>query len=342
MKVFDDVDRPNGNVRKDDVGQVDAAFKEAMVARDLSFEDGRMHPLLHDMCQAIQAELGPGIRHPRLRNKFALLLAYRLAEALKKLQSSIYLKDKTHSQKKGIESVMNVRAYTYVAVLLGLSTQKKATGKSEYEIFKQNLDSGNSKMQLSTAFNSYGAQGLLVLANLKQRLRATPRRGMDTELLAPCTIGLHVRSASTLLRMAQKLFAPESGQLADWIGHQAREELVVAEAVASVQPNQTNADNDDPQTQLKHSRKRFNSCLPHLRASVAAGIETAVMPSTGSPAQSQDSLLDPEVITFLSTISTDTSQSQSDDFDVDEWLSFTDAPHSDHKRKADQAFSDSP
>jgi hypothetical protein len=366
LEFFDDVDRPNSNVRKDEVGRVDAAFKERMQARGLSFKDGRMHPLLHDMCQEILAQLGPGIRHPRLREKFGLLLAARLAEALKDLKSSIHLKDRTPSQTKGIESVLNVRAHTYVAALLGLSTQKTATDLSEYEILKKNLDSGNSKIQLTKAFDSYGAQGFLVLLNLEQRLRTMPRRGMDTEFLAPRTVTLHLRSASTLLRTAQQLFAPEPGKLADWIGDPEREERVLAAATANVQPYQTNADNNGPQTHPKYSRKRFDNCLPYLRESVAAGFEITVIPSTGSShdpvkpaptttpapcvkssrsassAPSQDSLLDPEVLTFLSTIAADTSQSQLDDFDADELLSFFDEPVSGHKRKADQAFSDSP
>jgi hypothetical protein len=366
MEIYDNVNRPNGNVRKDDTKRVDDAFKDEMEALGLVVEGCRMHPLLHDMCEKIKAQLGPEIRDPRLRKELSIVLAYRLSQALRRLLASPHLQHRSASQQRGIESLLNIRAYSYVAALLNLSAKKSPPDESEYQVFKQKLDTGDSKVKLSNAFDDFGAQGLVVLQNLAERLRATPRRVMDARVMKLKTVELHVNSASTLMRTAQRLFPPGPGKLADWLGNPEREESVVATAAAAVGVNrsQENANNVVPQAGGKYSRKRFLACLPYLRMSVAADAEKQLTASAGSSAdpvssaptrvspsmvnsypdaasaQSQDSLLDAEVITILNAIATDYSDPQSGDFEDDALLSLLATSHSGQKRNAEQAFPD--
>jgi hypothetical protein len=262
MAAFHDVDYPNSKVRKIHVSKADAAFSEEMGKECWWFGKHRMHPLLNKLCREIQTELGLEIQHPRLRMQYAILLASRLDKALSNL-SSTYIQDQPTDNKNKITTILNIRAHTYVAALLGLSGKKQEQQKGEFQILRNKLGSG-SDVPLTKAFETLGAQGLHILADLDQML-LSKRVGMNpSKPMLPSSVQQYVNAASILMCKAHELFATERGELPNWVGNTQREERVIAAAIADIQSRKKSV-GGEKKTELARKRSRFTSCLPHLR-----------------------------------------------------------------------------
>jgi hypothetical protein len=263
MHDFYDVDYPNRGVKQEDLARLDAAFSEAMGKERLSFGEHRMHPLLNTLCREIKTELGLEIQHPRLRMQFAILLASRLAKSLRKISSFTYLKDKPLNKNNRITSIINIRAYTYVAALLGFSGKKQEREQGEFQILRKKLNAGRHS-QLNTAFDTFGAQGLHILLDLNQLLLTKPEGKDLSKFMTPRSAERYVNAASILLFKGQKLFEIKRGEMYNWVGNAEREEQVVAAAIADIQPRRKSVAGNN-KIELDRNRRRFTSCLPHLR-----------------------------------------------------------------------------
>jgi hypothetical protein len=358
MKSLDNIDRPNSNVRKDTAGLLDTVFQEEMQALGLSFKDGRMHPLLHYKCEEIEAQLGSEMRHPKLKNEFGIVLIYKLIQTLKNLPRLRRVTDQSGYPKRGLYLLLHARAKTYVAARLGLcDDDKESPDKTEYKKFRAKLDSGNLAKSLSNSFDCFGAAGLLVLENLAERLRTTTQEGSKRVPSKPATVKQKLNCASRLMAQAQRLFPPEPGRLAVWLGDPAREEAVVVAAAAAVNPRKKDDHNDALQSQKYSFRQNFDACLPHLRASVQADQADAMalncMPTMSGAEPNSEPIVtqDPHAIQGLSpqifpetlavSLESDTAfpseQTQPMKF-LDFDLSYFDGPVAGKKRKAEEAF----
>jgi hypothetical protein len=261
MLKFCDVNYPNKTVTEDSVAKTNAAFSEAMVHAGLSFGEERMHPLLNKLCQEIKTELGLEMQHPRLRSYFASLLASRLKKALHELFAPTLLKDLSPYNKNQITTILNIRAYTYIAALLDFSGKKQEQEKGEFHILRDKMGAGSDDAQLTKFIAIFGAQGLHILEDLTQML--------GHKRVAKGSIKQYINSASILMCKAQDLFETEPGKMPNWVKDTERVEQVIAVAIADIK-SRKNSTGAQSQIDLARKRSRFTSCLPHLREVLVA------------------------------------------------------------------------
>jgi hypothetical protein len=166
------------------------------------------------------------------------------------------LQDLSPYNKNQITTILNIRAYTYIAALLDLSGKKQEQEKGEFHILRDKMGAGSDDAQLTKFIAIFGAQGLHILEDLTQML--------GHKRVAKGSIKQYINSASILMCKAQDLFETEPGKMPNWVKDTERVEQVIAVAIADIK-SRKNSTGTQSQIDLARKRSRFTSCLPHLR-----------------------------------------------------------------------------